>query len=91
MKQIIIGTTLFFLVGCSLEEQKCAEQQVILGASSPAMKPSNNITAIVHRKRILSHNREQYYAHLSNGQEIMFIVDAPLHYEIGDKVNIPNG
>lgn len=89
MKVFTIFTTLFFLAGCALEEQAYPEPQVIISTPRQAMYPSNYLTAVILKKRTLTHNREQYYARLCDGRDIMFTADSPLHYETGDKIVIP--
>lgn len=77
------------LASCSVQEQALPEQVVIF-SSPPPPYPVTTSTAIILKKRVLRHNREEYHARLANGQEMIFTVDVPAHYQVGDTITLPH-
>lgn len=77
------------LVCCTVEEQAFPEQVVI--SSPPTQLYSSALsTATILKKRTLPKNREEYHARFTDGREITFTTDSPLHYQVGDEVILPN-
>lgn len=76
------------LVCCTVEEQAYPEQVVISSPPTPLYSSALS-TATILKKRALPKNREEYQARFTDGRDITFTTDTPLHYHVGEEVILP--